>query len=280
MRTPAHLPVLFQATLNGLAPHPSGKYIDGTLGAGGHAAGILTAIAPTGQLLGLDVDPVALELARERLQLFGAAAHIVQASYTEMAAQAQKLGWPTVNGILLDFGASSMQFDQPARGFSFMAEGPLDMRFDPRNPLTAGEIVNQWPEEDLANVIYEYGEERLSRRIARSIIAARPLTSTTQLAQVIAQAIGRPMARRRSHLHPATRTFQALRMADNAELEAIEAVLPQAVDLLAPGGRLAVIAFHSLEDRLVKQFFRQMASGPQASLRLVNRKPLQADENE
>lgn len=279
MLATAHRPVLYAETLAALAPRPGGRYIDGTLGAGGHAAGVLTASAPDGQLLGLDCDPVALNLAAQRLAEFAPRAHLVHASYTDMPRQAATLGWSHVDGILLDLGASSMQFDHPERGFSFMADGPLDMRFDPRNPRTADEIVNHWLETDLADIIYHYGEERQSRRIASAIVAARPITSTTHLAAVIKQAIGR-FGDRRLAIHPATRTFQALRIAVNDELNLIAQVLPAALRLLAPGGRLAVIAFHSLEDRIVKTTFRNAAPAKSGELRLLTRKPIMVADDE
>ena len=255
-RAEGHEPVLYQEVLAGLHPRPGGKYIDGTVGAGGHAAGLLSASSPDGQLLGLDRDPAALAAAAETLAPFGARARLVQASYTQMAEAAA--GFAPVDGILLDLGLSSLQLDDPRRGFAFQADGPLDMRFDPAADLTAAEIVNSWPLDELADIIFRYGEDRMARRIARAIGVARPLSTTSELAEVIDQAVG---GRRGERLHPATRTFQALRIAVNGELQAVQAVLPVAVGLLAPGGRLAVIAFHSLEDRLVKQFFREQARG-------------------
>jgi 16S rRNA (cytosine1402-N4)-methyltransferase len=167
------------------------------------------------------------------------------------------LGWTAVDGILLDLGVSSMQLDTPERGFSFQTGAPLDMRFDPRNPVTAASLVNTWPEAELADILYRYGEERSSRQIARAIVQARPVETTTQLAEVVLRASSSHGPYRRERLHPATRTFQALRIAVNRELEAIEVVLPQAVSLLKAGGRLAVISFHSLEDRIVKQYMRR-----------------------
>jgi len=284
----AHQPVLYQEIIHALRPANGGQYVDGTLGAGGHAAGLLAASEPGGQLLGLDVDPQALELARRTLAPFGERARINQASYTHLAEQLAGLGWQAVDGILLDLGASSMQFDTPGRGFSFQADGPLDMRFDPSNPLSAAEIVNTWPEAELADVIYRFGEEPASRRIARAIVRARPLHGTRELVA----AIETVLPRRGAH-HPATQTFQALRIAVNDELGAIESVLPQAVRALKPGGRLAVITFHSLEDRLVKEYFRRESRdcicppeqpvctcGHKASLELVSRKALQAGEAE
>jgi len=285
----AHQPVLYHDIIHALHPRSGRRYVDGTLGAGGHAAGILAASSPTGLLLGLDVDPQALELARKRLAPFGERARLVQASYTTLGTQLATLGWRGVDGILLDLGASSMAFDTPERGFSFQADGPLDMRFDPSNPLTAAELVNGLPETELADLLYRYGEEPAARRIAQAIARARPVSGTQALAKIVAIASGG----KRSRIHPATRTFQALRIAVNQELEAIEAVLPQAVQALQPGGRLAVIAFHSLEDRLVKEFYRRESRdclcpphqpvctcGHKASIRLVTRRPIQPTAEE
>lgn len=250
-----HVPVLYQETLEGLRPAAGGRYIDGTVGCGGHAAGILELSAPDGRLLGLDCDPAALAIAQAALERFAGRFRLVRASYTQMAAVAADFA--PVDGILLDLGLSSLQLDDAARGFAFRYDGPLDMRFDPQAELTAADIVNTWPPDKLAEIFYRYGEERHSRRIARAIGAARPLNSTVQLAEIVARAAGG----RRQKIHPATRVFQALRIAVNGELEALEMVLPMAVSLLKPGGRLAVIAFHSLEDRLVKDFFRRQARG-------------------
>ena len=285
-----HVPVLYQQVLEGLQPAPGGTYIDGTVGLGGHAAGLLAASAPDGRLLGLDRDPHALAIARARLAPFGARATLVQASYTEMARAAEALepGFLPVDGILLDLGLSSLQLDDPARGFAFSSAGPLDMRFDPSADLSAAEIVNTWPVDELADLLYRYGEEPNSRRIARAIAAARPLSTTSALAQVVEKAVG---GRRGARLHPATQTFQALRIAVNGELESVEAVLPAALSLLKPGGRLAVISFHSLEDRLVKTFFRRQARGEddpsvpfpapfEPVIEEVTRKPLTATDEE
>jgi len=282
--TEAHQPVLYHDIILALHPKSGGRYVDGTLGAGGHAAGILAASSPDGLLLGLDVDPQALELARQRLAPFGERACLIQASYTTLGDQLTALDWPPVDGILLDLGASSMAFDTPERGFSFQADGPLDMRFNPANPLTASELVNGLPEVELASVIYRYGEEPAARRIAQAIVRARPVSGTQALAEIIVKASGG----KRGRIHPATRTFQALRIAVNQELKSIEAVLPQAVQALEPGGRLAVIAFHSLEDRIVKEFFRQESRdcicpprqpictcGHKASIHEVTRRPIQ-----
>ena len=262
--------------------------MDGTHGAGGHAAGLLAGSEPGGLLLGLDVDPQALSLARQKLAPFGERAWLKRAPYTSIPSELAELGWDSVDGILLDLGASSMQFDSPERGFSFLADGPLDMRFDQSNPLTAAEIVNEWPEQELADLLFRYGEEPASRRIVRAIVAARPVGGTLQLASVIE----RVKVRRGPH-HPATQTFQALRIAVNSELESLEKVLPLAVQALGSGGRLAVISFHSLEDRLVKGFFRRESKdcicpprqpictcGHKASIKEVTRRPITPTEAE
>ncbi len=289
MKPTPHRPVLYQEIIHALRPQSPGRYVDCTLGAGGHARGILEACAPDGCLLGLDVDPQALALAREILAPFGERARLVQASYETLTAQLAALGWQAVDGIVLDLGASSMQFDRPERGFSFLQDGPLDMRFGPASPYSAGELVNGLTQEELAELIFRYGEEREARRIARAIVKARPLHSTGELARVIEAAL----PRRGERLHPATRTFQALRIAANEELAALENVLPQALESLSPGGRLAVISFHSLEDRLVKEFIRRQSREQvnppferiyeverPALLKEVTRKPLAASAEE
>jgi 16S rRNA (cytosine1402-N4)-methyltransferase len=257
------------------------------VGAGGHAFGILAACEPEGLLLGLDVDPAALDLARSRLAPFGERAILRRRSYAELAAVLAELEWGKVDGIVLDLGVSSMQVDRAERGFSFNKEAPLDMRFDPTQERTAAELVNELPEKDLADLLYRYGEERQSRRIARAIAANRPIRTTLELAALIARTIGG------GKIHPATRSFQALRIATNRELDNLEAVLPQAVAALRPEGRLAVIAFHSLEDRIVKQFFRRESKdcicppdrpvctcGHTASIVEVTRKPVQTGDDE
>jgi 16S rRNA (cytosine1402-N4)-methyltransferase len=293
-----HRPVLYQECLDALQPKPGGCYVDGTLGAGGHAWGILQASAPDGRLLGIDVDPQALALAQQRLCIFDPRVIIRQASYTSLGELLQGLAWPQVQGVLLDLGVSSMQVDTPERGFSFQADAPLDMRFDPRNPVRAADLVNALTESQLAKVIFEYGEEPFARRIAQAIVAKRPIDTTRQLADLVVQTIGKGRRSSRSRAsasqrHPATRTFQALRIAVNGELDALQAVLPQAIAVLAPGGRLAVISFHSLEDRIVKQFFRQESQdclcpprqpvctcGHHASLTEINRHPITARPEE
>lgn len=289
-----HRSVLYHEIILALRPTNAGYYVDATVGAGGHAHGILEASAPEGRLLGFDLDPNALALARERLAEFSDRAILVEASYTTLQEQLRALGWKTVQGILIDLGVSSMQLDNPERGFSFQGDGPLDMRFGPTQPITAEDIVNGWGEHDLADIIWRYGEEQQSRRIARAIIQARPLRTTGELANVIARAAGgRKASASWTRIHPATRTFQALRIAVNQELQAVETVLPQAAAALAPGGRLAVISFHSLEDRIVKQFFRRESKdcicppeqpvctcGHKATLVELNRRPIEAAEEE
>lgn len=289
MNNMPHQPVLYKEIIHALQPASGGRYVDGTLGAGGHARGIMEASAPDGQLLGLDVDPQALAIARRNLAPYEHRIHLAQASYTSLPAQLTKLGWDAVDGIVLDLGASSMQFDTPERGFSFMKDAPLDMRFGPHASLTAADIVNSYSERELADLIYEYGEDRDSRKIARAIVRARPLHTTRELVAVIESA----SPRRGDRVHPATQTFQALRIAVNEELTSIEEVLPQAVAALRSGGRLAVISFHSLEDRIVKDFFREQgkdlinppyeqihAVERKATLKEVNRKPIVPSDEE
>jgi 16S rRNA (cytosine1402-N4)-methyltransferase len=284
-----HLPVLYQLTIESLCPYSPGLYVDGTVGAGGHAWGILETCSPEGQLLGLDVDPQALALANQRLSSFEGRVNLIHASYRELQIQLGKQGWKQVQGILVDLGLSSMQLDTPGRGFSFQAEGLLDMRFNPDSSLTASDLVNNLPEKELADLIWRYGEDPQSRRIARAIVQSRPLSTTLELAEVALRVCGQ----QRHRTHPATRTFQALRIAVNQELQALEEFLPQAVQALAPGGRLAVISFHSLEDRIVKQFFKRESQGcicpphqpvctcdHKASVSLVNRKPIIPAEEE
>jgi 16S rRNA (cytosine1402-N4)-methyltransferase len=289
MNDSPHLPVLYKEIIHALQPRQGGRYVDGTLGAGGHARGILEACAPDGQLLGLDVDPQALTIARKTLAPYEDRIHLAQASYTTLSAQLQDLGWNAVEGILFDLGASSMQFDTPERGFSFMQDAPLDMRFGPAAIQTAADILNTFDERELADLIYEYGEERDSRKIARAIVAKRPLHTTRELVAVI-EAVS---PRRGERVHPATRTFQALRIAVNGELASIREVLPQAVASLQSRGRLAVISFHSLEDRIVKEFFREQSKDllnppyeqiyeeeRKAVLKEITRKPITPAEQE
>jgi 16S rRNA (cytosine1402-N4)-methyltransferase len=287
-----HLPVLYDEVLALLQPQRGGRYIDGTVGAGGHAAGILVGSAPDGRLLGFDRDPQAIAVARERLSPFGDRAELVNASYATMGEVAPAMGFGAVDGILLDLGLSSRQLADAERGFSFLVEGPLDMRFDSREGESAADLINNLSAEELADIFWRYGEERRSRRIARLIVTHRPLTTTRELAELIASDIKRPSgpAGRR---HPATQVFQALRIAVNDELATVERGLTAALGLLKPGGRLAVISFHSLEDRLVKNRFRDQSRtcvcppqqpvctcGGRAELELLTRKAVKASEQE
>ena len=244
-----HQPVLLPETVEYLAVRPGGAYIDCTVGEGGHASGILEAASPSGSLLGLDLDPDVLERARRRLQSFEGAATLVQGSYAQLSDVAKALGFPEADGILMDLGLSSYQLESAGRGFSFRRDEPLDMRFDPKATLTADRIVNEYSSEKLADVLFHCGEEPRARAIAAAMVRSRPLRSTGQLAALVATVSGG----RRSRINPATRTFQALRIAVNGELDNLRVGLHEAIGLLKPGGRLAVISYHSLEDRIVKQ---------------------------
>lgn len=279
-----HVPVLVREVVEALRVRPGRRYIDATVGLGGHAAAILEASAPDGTLLGIDVDPDALAIARERLARFGSRVRLVQGNFRDMAEIATREGFRPVAGVLLDLGVSSYQLGPHGRGFAFSQDQPLDMRMDPSLPVSARDIVNSYSEEELADLIYRYGEERRSRAIARAIVRARPVTTTGQLARIVEQAVGR--AERR--IHPATRTFQALRIVVNRELDSLAAAVRAAHDLLeAPGGRLVVISYHSLEDRIVKEFIRQESRdcicppalptcvcGHRATLREITRRPI------
>ena len=284
-----HLPVLYHQVLEALAPVSGGNYLDGTLGAGGHAEGILQVSAPRGRLLGLDLDPEALAIARQRLFIYRDRVVLQQASYHLAPQILKSLGWSHLDGILLDLGMSSMQIDRPDRGFSFQKDGPLDMRFDQSEGPTAAELIHSLSQEELARILREYGEERFANRIARAIINARPIQSTIGLAAVIEATV----PHYEPGLHPATRTFQALRIATNAELEKLTLALPGLVNILAPGGRIAVISFHSLEDRIVKRFYKTESSDcicpPEqpvctcdhsASINIITRKPIRPGAQE
>lgn len=247
-----HVPVLYNEVLDGIQPRSGGRYIDATLGAAGHAAGILTASGPDGELLGLDADPDAISFAGQVLGSFGDRVVLQVANFRHLREVALALGFGQVDGILMDLGLSSRQLADAERGFSFNQDGPLDMRMNRSQRETAADLINTLPEAELAELLWRYGEERHARRIARVIVSSRPVSTTGQLADLVARTVGR-----REKIHPATRTFQALRIAVNDELEALNQALRQARDLLRPQGRLAVIAFHSLEDRLVKRFYQQ-----------------------
>lgn len=287
--SPPHLSVLYNEIMTALAPQSPRLYLDGTIGAGGHAYGILQGSAPQGQLLGLDLDNTALKIAQARLAKFGSRVILRKASYLQAAEEVTSLGWKSVDGIVLDLGVSSMQIDQPHRGFSFNKEGLLDMRFDTTTGQTAAELINTLDETVLADIIWRYGEERFSRRIASAIVKARPINQTQELAVLIRRTIGK----RTDRIDPATRTFQALRIAVNQELTALEKALPVLIALLNPGGRLAIISFHSLEDRIVKSIFKRECSAcicpPEqpictcqhvASLELLTKRPIRPSEDE
>jgi 16S rRNA (cytosine1402-N4)-methyltransferase len=284
-----HVPVLLKEAIDFLAVRRGGTYIDATVGLGGHSLEIAKRLGAPGHLIGFDKDPAALGIARERLEgVVGRSSLVVGEN------QDQQPDWPTVelrhgsfadlandqrrttyDGILADLGVSSLQFSDAARGFSFQAEGPLDMRMDPRSEPTAEQVVNQFDERELADLIYEFGEERRSRRIARAIVRSRPILTTAQLAAVISAA-ARSMKHER--IHPATRTFQALRIFVNRELDDLRKLMETAPQLLKPGGRLVVISFHSLEDRIVKDAMREGAK--QGQYKLLTKKPVTPGEEE
>ena len=280
-----HIPILEREVVDELratAPEVR-RLIDGTLGGGGHTLALLS--AGIDEALGMDLDASAIRMAESRLAEFADRAQFFQGSYADMASMARQIGWGQVDAILLDLGLSSIQMDDERRGFAFRFDAPLDMRFDASGGPTAQDVVNRLSAEELADLFYRYGEERHSRRIARAIVEQRPITTTRQLAELATQVIPKS-ARGAGQIHPATRVFQALRIAVNHELETLERALPVAVDLLRPGGRLAVISFHSLEDRIVKRTFRELSTNvkappgmasmkeKRAHVALVNRKPI------
>jgi 16S rRNA (cytosine1402-N4)-methyltransferase len=254
-----HRPVLLCEAVAALGCAPGGRWVDGTIGLGGHAAAILAASAPDGRLFGVDRDAAALEIARRRLQPFGDRVVLRQARHEDLPGLLDRAGFVPADGILLDLGISSLQIDDPGRGFSFLADGPLDMRMDRSQPTTAADLVNTLPERDLARLIRRFGEEPAAGAIARAVARERrraPIDTTVRLAAVVARAVPRRGARPR--IHPATRVFQAIRIAVNGEIEALDATIEALASRLRPGRRLAVIAFHSLEDRIVKQTFRAL----------------------
>jgi len=269
-----HVPVLLAEALELLAVRPGALCVDGTVGLGGHAAAVLRASAPDGRLVGFDRDGETLAAAQARLAEFGARVRLEQADYRDIP---DRLAGERPDAILLDLGVSSVQLDDPARGFSFQAEGPLDMRMDRTEGTTAADLVNRTRESDLADLIFEYGDETGSRRIARAIVRARetkPIETTTELADIVRRAAPR---RRPGGLHPATRTFQALRIRVNRELEGLREALVRIAGCLAPRGRMAVIAFHSLEDRASKEAFRELA---RQGFSVLTRKPVRPGEDE
>jgi len=281
--SPNHVPVLLKEAIDFLNVRRGGTYIDATVGLGGHSYEIAKRLGAPGHLIGLDKDPAALGIAQSKL---GGSAGVspanpdwpkvtlLQCSFAEVA---ERFGKNSADGILADIGVSSLQLDDATRGFSFQADGPLDMRMDPRSERTADQVVNHLDERELADVIYEFGEERRSRRIARAICRSRPIRSTAHLADVISAA-ARPMNQAERRIHPATRTFQALRIFVNRELDDLRALLDAAPRILKPGGRVVVISFHSLEDRIVKDAFREAAK--QGYFSLLTKKPVTATEEE
>ncbi len=285
--------MLLNEVLDYLQPRAGGRYIDATFGGGGHSRALLDRSAPDGRLLAIDADPDAIRRAQSLVEAFPDRFRIVLGNFRDLASAAVANGFTAVDGILMDLGLSSFQLDQATRGFSFQRSGPLDMRFDPTRGPSAADIVNDWPEEDLARIIFEYGEEQRSRPIARAIVRERNearISTTGQLASIVERAVG---GRRGKAIHPATKTFQALRIAVNDELESLRLGLEDAVELLATGGRLAVISFHSLEDRIVKTFMRLEATDcicppetpvcvcdHKARLRIITRKVVQSSEQE
>lgn len=262
--TPVHIPVLLPEALHFLAVRPGGRYIDCTTGLGGHSTAIAQELGDEGRLLCMDQDADALEFARTKLAPFGRRVSFVHGNFRDIASVAQAEGFTTVDGILMDLGISSMQIGRAERGFAFGLEGPLDMRMDPSSGgVTAAEIVNEWDETSIANLFFTYGEERQSRRIASAVVRNRPIATTWELAKAVEQVVGG--ARGRTQIHPATKVFLALRIRVNGELDSLDAALPQAHSLLGfgtahGGGRLVVISFHSLEDRVVKQYMRREAT--------------------
>ncbi len=283
-RVMSHVPVLLKEAIDFLAVQRGGTYIDATVGLGGHSYEIAKRLGAPGHLIGLDKDPAALEIARKKLVVSDSplvdgepdwpTITLLHRSFAEIAKGQRPA---TVDGVLADVGVSSLQLDDSTRGFSFQADGPLDMRMDPRGERTAEQVVNHLDERQLADVIYEFGEERRSRRIARAICRSRPIRSTAHLADVISAA-ARPMNSEQRRIHPATRTFQALRIFVNRELDDLKALLEAAPRILKPGGRVVVISFHSLEDRIVKDAFREGAQAGYFSL--LTKKPVMATEEE
>ncbi len=269
-----HVPVLLDEVLAHLQPRPGGIFIDGTLGGGGHARALAEFVGPAGQVIAFDRDPAAVDRAGLLLDEFPI--KVVHASYDQMRAALNELGIAAIDGVLLDLGLSSDQIADAERGFSFAADGPLDLRFDPGAGAPASEIVNRWGERELADVIYQFGEERFSRRIARSIVErrrSRPFETAQELAELVRRCV--PRGAKGNRLDPATRTFQALRIAVNDELGALDRALKILPDCIKPGGRAAIISFHSLEDRPVKRAFRE-----DGRWRVITKKPLRASEVE
>jgi 16S rRNA (cytosine1402-N4)-methyltransferase len=289
-----HITVLKEEAVKGLAVKPDGIYVDCTLGGAGHSSLIASLLEETGMLVAFDQDEAALEHARKVLSPYGDRIKLVRSNFRNLKVKLQELGISAVDGVLFDLGVSSPQLDEAERGFSYRHDAPLDMRMDRSGTLTAYDIVNEWPEEQLADILFRYGEEKFARRIAREIVKARehgPIRTTGELAELVKAGI--PAAARRSGGHPAKRSFQAIRIAVNDELAAFEEALEQAIECTRAGGRIAVITFHSLEDRICKSMFQSKLGkcvcppdlpvcgcGAKGELRLVNRKPIEASEAE
>ncbi len=289
MTAPAHIPVLLRETLEALSVQPGGRSIDCTVGAGGHAAAILDHSSPGGQLLGIDADPEAIKVAKTRLEAYSGSCLLINENFVNLEAICVKHDFFPVHGILIDLGLSSLQLGSSERGFSFQHDGPLDMRLSPDQKITAADIINTSSESELAHLIRTYGEESYSHRIARHIVPERPIETTLELVRIIERAIGK----KRDRIHPATKTFQALRIAVNQELKHLETALKQAMNLIGYKGRLVVISYHSLEDRIVKRFMQQESTdcicppgtpvcicGHTACLRLITRKVISPSSTE
>jgi 16S rRNA (cytosine1402-N4)-methyltransferase len=289
MTMPVHKPVLLNEVIEALSPQPGQRYVDCTLGNGGHAEAMLERILPGGQLLGIDADPESIEISRHRLGNYTKDIVLINDNFSNLEMICKENGFIPVQGILFDLGLSSAQLDNAERGFSFQQYGPLDMRFDPAQETTAADIVNTFSEKDLTEIIKSYGEERYSKRIARYIVNSRPINSTTQLVDIIKEATGGY----RTKIHPATRTFMALRIYVNRELENLSTALKQTINCLSHGGKLVVISYHSLEDRIIKQFMLTESKecicppslpvcqcGHEASLRIVTRKVITSSQSE
>jgi len=290
----SHRPVMLEACMEGLNIRENGTYIDGTAGGAGHSSAIASRLGTGGRLIALDQDETAVAVATERLSKFGERARVVRSNFCELASVCESLGINQIDGLLLDLGVSSYQLDTAERGFSYQADAPLDMRMDVRNPLTARTVVNEYSEDALRRILFEYGEERFSSRIASNIIRERekaPIETTGELVEIIKRSI--PAAQRDGGHHPAKRSFQALRIEVNSELDVIAPAIESAVRLLAPGGRVAIITFHSLEDRIVKQAFAKLAQGctcPRSfpvcvcgnkpAVKVITRKPILPDDEE
>jgi 16S rRNA (cytosine1402-N4)-methyltransferase len=270
-----HTPVMAGAVLEWLRVRPDGTYLDATVGTGGHALGIAQRLGKAGRLIGLDRDPQALEIARERLKGLEGQVTLVQTDFSKIGEVVSELKLGKLHGVVADLGVSSLELDTPERGFSFRWGGPLDMRMNPQHPFVAEEIVNHWSEKELADVLYKFGEEHDSRRIARAIVRARPVRDTEHLATIVA---GVHRARGRQRLHPATKTFLALRIAVNRELEELAQFLDRTPATLSPEARWAILSYHSLEDRMVKRGFQELART--GEFQILTKKTVQADEAE